>query len=341
MTAPMKDCTMKEKDKKIRREVLKWLYNGFEEHPGASFDGTELSEDLDEFDSTEIEYVVGRIEDELVETTATTTSPFHHIEILPKGIEKLHQEGYETILDSDARYGILEVLYQKSREDPRRSFVSRGDLVNAVSADEEEVDRNIWYLKEKRLVECEDGMSKNLFRRAKITEYGSEKYESYMEDGVEIPSSLGITSFRQASIGPGESGKAENLFRDFVELADDEVIVIDRYARKPLYDLLNHVPTGVDIQVVTSERVVNKDYKQRIQRFKSNHSDIEIRYLNDNDWDFHDRYVVRDREEGWAWGHSFHDAGDTQHTASELKPVNRDRIVQEFQKAWQQGQVIV
>lgn len=166
------------------------------------------------------------MEDEFVETSATTSSPFHHIEILPKGIEKLHQDGYETILDNDARYEILDVLYQKSREDPRRPFVSREDLIDTVAFDEEEIDQNIWYLKEKRLVEHEGGMSGNLFRRVKNTKHGSEQYESYKEDGVEIPSSLGVTSIRQASIGPGESDKAENLFRDFVELAETRLLLL-------------------------------------------------------------------------------------------------------------------
>lgn len=332
---------MKEKDEKIRREVLKWLYGGFEENPSAKWDGTALPDDLDQFDETDIEYVVNRMDGELVDTEATTTSPMHTIDLRPQGIEELHQQGFETLLDDEARYEILAVLYQASREDPRRPFVAREELIDTVESGEDKVDQNIWYLKEKGLVERQGGLGGGLFNRVKITEHGSEKYESYQEDGIEIPSSLGVTSIRQASIGPGESGKAENLFRDFVELADDEVIVIDRYARKPLYDLLSHVPSGVNIQVVTSERVVNNDYKQRVQKFESSHSDVEVRYLDDNDWDFHDRYVVRDREDGWAWGHSFHDAGDTQHTASELKPVNRDRIIREFQKAWQQGQVIV
>jgi hypothetical protein len=332
---------MKEKDEKIRREVLKWLYNGFEENPSAKWDGTALPEDLDQFDDTAIEYVVGRMDGELVDTEATTSSPMHTIDLRPQGIEELHQQGFDTLLDDNSRYEILEVLYQASRDNPRRPFVSRDDLLDAVEFGEQKVDQNIWYLKEKKLVERQGGLGGGLFSRVKITEYGSEKYESYQEDGVEIPSSLGVTSIRQASIGPGESGKAENLFRDFVELAEDEVIVIDRYARKPLYDLLSHVPSGVDIQVVTSERVVNNDYKQRVQKFKNSHSDVEVRYLDDSDWDFHDRYVIRDQEDGWAWGHSFHDAGDTQHTASELKPVNRDQIVREFQKGWKKGQVIV
>lgn len=332
---------MKEEDKKIRREVLKWLYNGFEENPSAKWDGTALPDDLDQFDETDIEYVVGRMDGELIDTEATTSSPMHTIDLRPQGIEELHRQGFDTVLDNDARYEILTVLYQASRDEPRRPFVSREDLMDSVGFETEKVDQNIWYLKEKRLVERQGGLGGGLFNRVKITEYGSEKYEAYQEDGIEIPSSLGVTSIRQASIGPGESGKAENLFRDFVELADDEVIVIDRYARKPLYDLLGHVPSGVDIQVVTSEHVVNNDYEQRFRKFENNHPDVEVRYLDNSDWDFHDRYVIRDREDGWAWGHSFHDAGDTQHTASELKPVNRDRIIRGFQKAWKKGQVIV
>jgi DNA-binding MarR family transcriptional regulator len=332
---------MKEKDEKIRREVLKWLYNGFEENPSAKWNGTALPDDLDQFDETDIEYVVSRMDGELVDTEATTSSPMHTIDLRPQGIEELHQEGFDTLLDDDVRYEILAVLYQASRDEPRKPFVSREDLMDEVGVDEKKVDQNIWYLKEKRLVERQGGLGGGLFSRVKITEYGSEKYEAYQEDGIEIPSSLGLTSIRQASIGPGESGKAKNLLRDFVELADDEVIVIDRYARKPLYDLLGHVPSGVDVQVVTIERVVNNVYEQRVRKFQNNHSDVEVRYLDDSDWDFHDRYVIRDREDGWAWGHSFHDAGDTQHTASELKPVNRDRIIREFQKAWQKGQVIV
>ena len=332
---------MKEKDEKIRREVLKWLYEGFEDNPSAKWDGTTLPDDLDQFDETEIEYVVGRMDEELVDTKATNMSAMATIDLRPQGIEELHQEGFDTILDDEARYEILDVLYQASREDPRHPYVSKDELLDAVDLDKEEVDQNIWYLMEKRLVDNRGGIGRGLFSSVKITEHGSEKYESYKEDGVEIPSSLGVTSIRQASIGPDESGKAENLFRDFVELAEDKVIIMDRYARKPLYDLLGHVPSGVDIQVITSERVVNNDYKQRVQKFENIHSDIEVRYLDDSDWDFHDRYVIRDREDGWAWGHSFHDAGDTQHTASELKPVNRDQIIGEFQKGWQMGQVIV
>jgi hypothetical protein len=134
---------MQEKDEKIQREVLKWLYKGFEDNPSSKWDGTALPDDLDQYDETDIEYVVNRMDGELVDTEATTSSPMHTIDLRPQGIEELHQQGFDTLLDDEARYEILEVLYQASRDDPRRPFVSRDDLVAAVGFEEEKVDQNM------------------------------------------------------------------------------------------------------------------------------------------------------------------------------------------------------
>jgi len=196
-------------------------------------------------------------------------------------------------------------------------------------------------LKETRLVETMGGGGGYFYHRVKITERGSEKYERYEEDGVKIPRVGSTSSLRQASIGPNESGKAENLFRNFVELSGEEVVIIDRFAREGLYDLLKHAPSGVDIRVITTDRVTGGGYKQKVQQFEQQHPNIEVRYLQDSNWGFHDRYVIRDQEDAWAWGHSFYDAGDTQHTASELKPINRDTIIKQFNNAWQRASVIV
>lgn len=143
------------------------------------------------------------------------------------------------------------------------------------------------------------------YHRVKITKRGSERYEQYDQDGVEIPRAGGRSTLLQASIGPNEAAKAENLFRDFVELAQDEVIIIDRFARKGLYDLLQYVPSGVEINIVTTDRVTGQGYQQRVKQFAQQHSDIQVRFLSDSNWEFHDRYVIRDREDAWAWGTHF------------------------------------
>lgn len=327
-------------DEKIRREILKWLYDRFEESPTGRWRPDGFFEALDDFDADDVVYNVKRLDGSLLENNPSLGNSVDMLQITPEGIEELYQQGYPTILDGESRYGILQVLYQADRQNPGQAYVSRDEVVDQVDEDADDVDLNVWYLKEKRLVEPLGGGGGLFYHQVKITRRGSERFEQYEADGVEIPRVGGQSTLRQASIGPNESGKAENLFRDFVELAREEVIVIDRYAREGLYDLLRHVPSGVEIQVMTSDRVTGGGYPQRVQQFAQQHSAIEVRSLADSDWEFHDRYIIRDREDAWAWGHSFHDAGDTQHTASELKPINRETIINQFDSAWSQGTVI-
>lgn len=332
---------MPAEDDKIRREILKWIYERFEEKPHSQWRGQGLLDALESFDHENIIYNVNQMDGSFLENNPSMGTSIDLLRITPDGIEELHKQGYPTILDSEIRYKVLEVLYQAVRENPGRGFVSREDLLEHVDASEEQVHQNIWYLKEKRIIETSGGGGGHFYHRAKLTQRGNERYEQYVDDGVGIPRVGEQSSLRQATIGPDESGKAENLFRDFVELAQEEIIIIDRYAREPLYDLLQHVPSGVQIRVVTTSRVTGGGYLKRVQQFAKQHPDIEVRELSDADWGFHDRYIIRDREDAWAWGHSFHDAGDTQHTASELKPINRETIIDQFTDAWKQGSVVV
>jgi len=332
---------MAEHDDKIQREILKWLYQRFEDEPWTEWGGKEIFDSLSEYSREDIIYNVERLNGEFLQNEPSMNSKVARIQITPTGIEELYSQGYETILELETRYEILRALYRAIREDPGWGYIDRDELIAEADADEDQVDLNIWYLKEKRFVETRGGGGGLFYNKVKITQRGSERFEQFDEEGVEIPRIGSRQKFRQASIGPNESEKAKNLFRDFVEIAREEVIIIDRFAREGLYDLLQHVPKGVEINVVTTDRVTGGDYPHRVNRFSQNHPTIEVRYLPDDEWNFHDRYAIRDREDGWAWGHSFHDAGDTQHTASELRPINRETIIDQFETAWQKGCVIV
>ena len=333
-------ASLGEQDEKIAREILKTLYEQFEDVPYRGVTGEDLYDALDAYDPDEVAYVAERIDGEYVDVRGAIGQRISTIQITAAGIEKLHEDGYETILDGDIRYDILEQLYQLDREHAGIAFAERDELIDELG-DEAVVDQNVWYLKEKRFIETHGGGGGLFYHGAGITDRGTDRFEAYRHDGVEIPRTGTHRSLRQASIGPNESQEAEHLFRDFVELARDEVIIIDRFAREGLYDLLQHVPNGVEIKVMTTDRVTGGGYEQRVTQFAQHHPEIEVRSLADGDWDFHDRYVIRDREDGWAWGHSFHDAGDTQHTASELRPINRESIESQFSAAWQHGAVIV
>jgi len=333
---------MSDKDEKIRQEVLKWLYARFETDPNGRCEGEPLFEDLERFDRNEITYNIERMDGDTIDKKGSIGSKVSLINITAGGIEELHERGFTTILQSQTRYDILEVLYEADREDPNLGYVDRTELEKDLESSIHEIDKNIWYLKEKRMVETMYGGG-SFYSNAKITDRGSNAYEAYRDDKVTIPHTGAVSSLHQETIGPGESQKAENMFRDPTELAEEEIIIIDPWARKPIYDMLENVPDGVKIRILTTENVVSQEqnYEDRIQSFQKTHSDIEVRCLEKRgEWDFHDRYIIRDGKTGYAWGHSFHDAGETQHTASELKPVNRDNTLDKFKNSWKEGELV-
>lgn len=332
---------MNNKDEKISKEILKVLYDHFNEEPIRSMEVEELYQALEQFSNDDITYVAKRIDQKYVDIGKGIGC----IHITAEGIDRLFQLGYQTLLGQDTRYEILGILYKFDREHPRE-ILERKDLVEEMEVEPTEIDKNVWYLREKQLIETKGGGSGKFYHLIKITRRGKDKYEAYQNDGVEIPSTGQFIQIHQTTIGPNEHGKAENLFRDFVELAKDQVIVIDPFAREKLYtELLKHVPSPVEINVITSDQVAGSErYKKIVAQFKDNHEKTEVRYLEKrkgNGWPFHGRSVIRDREEGWNWDHSFHDAGKTQHTVSEIKPVNLKKILDTFDIAWEEGGSVI
>ena len=60
----------------------------------------------------------------------------------------------------------------------------------------------------------------------------------------------------------------------------------------------------------------------------------QSRYLDYwEDYPFHSREIIRDREAGWVWNHTFADAGGRHHTISQLRPVNLENDLEVFDEA--------
>jgi hypothetical protein len=244
---------MKQKDEKILLDLLKEGYKVFKEE---TYEYTNVQEVIDnsKYSRDEIEHVLKRVEGQYFDLLKSIQG-INSYQITAEGIEKLSEEGHETILDSKIRYEILKILYQQYRNSNNRRSVSREDLIDEID-DPDLVDTNIWYLDDKGIVEKSAGGGGILFRSATITSRGLQRYEEYDESGVEIPRKNRSSQFKQVAISEGETQKAENMFRDFVELSNDEVILIDAYAGKKLLNgKLTHVPKGVDIKILTSDRV--------------------------------------------------------------------------------------
>lgn len=329
---------MDAKDEKIRLEILELLHEAFKNNPGnPHISNDELSESLVGTDEKDINYILDRIDGDYAEIQ-TYLGGGKRAEITARGVEYLSKQGHPTFLDTETRYALLELLYTSDREN-RRVGLSINQLVEQMGVDHSTILRNVRYLKQKNILDLRGGFGGN--STVQLTNHGRERWEAYRDDGVEIPSTTLSESTRQAEIGRGDRSKAEHLFRDIVELSQEEVVVLDRYAKKELFEWLEgYVPRGVQVRVLTSSVVTGGSYTEEVYEVLSNSDTVEVRELSNSDWDFHDRYVFRDDDMGWSWGHSFHDSGDRQHTANELKPINRDKILEKFENAWEQAESV-
>ncbi len=321
-------------DEKLHREILTQIY---EEHDGrfrsTMIDSRSLSDEFGDLDTDEFRYHIDRLEDNhLLERPAQ-----HHVRITPNGVEKLADKGYNTFLESDLRYEILRVTYEIDRG-TSGAYIDQNDIVEELEVDVEELQPHIWYLSEKNLVDLTGTNA-----MVQLTGTGRNRYEEYRDEGMPIPRTDPIEKFTQHTIAQGDEDKAENVFRDIVELARDEVIVIDAYAKGRLYDMMEaHIPSVVDVKILMSDKEVDDGNIELYHDFTDGREgDVDLRYLDYwDEYPFHTREVIRDREAGWIWDHTFADAGNRHHTISQLRPVNLENDLDVFDEVWQEAQTV-
>lgn len=244
-----------------------------------------------------------------------------------------------STIEEDLRYAILEELYDIDREHTGSSgvFVTRDELREDLGIDEQDFKVNVWYLKEKGLVEEQGG------DHLQITAQGRNRFDEYQNEGIPIPRTQPLTQWAQHSIARGDEERAMTIFRDIVELARDEIIIVDPFAQGKLYDeMMDDVPDVVDIKVLCTDQEVNEGNKDKFSDLADNRSgETELRYLEyQGEWPFHDRLLFRDREDGWVWGHTFAHSGTKHHTINEMRPVNIETDLEKFENAWDEATVI-
>lgn len=326
---------MLEKDQKIQRDFLKLVYAEFAKDPHVILMMHGLPEELG-FPEPDVRYNARRMaQEDLIDLE-------HGDMIRPaaRGIEWLQEAGEKTFLDSDERYKILETIYTAERASTHGAYYDRDELAKDTGIDPLIVDINVRYLTWKGLLDTDLFMGGGYHTR--ITQNGAKAWEAYYERGVTFPGGHDTRMMRQRTIGPHERAKSAKLFRDIVELASRELTLIDPYARAPIFkELVAHVPKQVQIRILTTDRAIDKDHAKELAAARTTHK-IEVRILPNTptDWPFHDRYVVRDGEYGWTWGSSFHDSGEKQHTPTELRPVNMNNILGDFQATWPRAKAI-
>jgi len=320
-------------DQKLHREILSYIYEEMKDDLRRDADLRELVEEFDDFDMDELRYHIERLQD----NRQVEYRGQYSVRITAEGVEKLDGEGYETLLDTDLRYEILRRAYEEDRGGPH-VFIDGDALFEELDASEEEINRNLWYLSEKGFID-RSGIS-NDFR---LEGEARDRYEQYRDEGIPIPRTHPLQRYTQHTIEQGDREKAENVFRDIVEVAREEVIIVDTYAKGRLYNLMErHIPSVVDVKILMSDREVDEENIELYRDYAAGkEGDVELRYLDyREDYPFHSREVIRDREAGWVWDHTFADAGDRHHTISQLRPVNLENDLEAFDEAWEEAESV-
>jgi len=325
---------MSEADQQLHREILIQIYEEQQENFRATMVNVpSMVAEFEDLDRDEFEYHLERLQDDRnIERSAQ-----HHVEITGNGVGKLAQEGYETFLESDLRYEILRIAYELDRG-AAHVFIDQDDIADELDLPREELQPDIWYLFEKGLIEL-TGTNASI----QLTGEGRNRYEAYRDEGMPIPRTDPIQRFTQHTIGQGDREKAENVFRDIVEVAREEIIVIDAYAKGRLYQMMGeHIPSVVDVKILMSDREVEDDNIEQCEEFAEGRAgDVELRYLDYwDEYPFHTREVIRDREAGWIWDHTFADAGNRHHTISQLRPVNLENDLEVFDDCWENATTV-
>lgn len=324
---------MSEADQQLQREILIYLYELQEDDFRRMADVREMADSFEELDVDELRYHLMRLE----ETGLVEHSAQHSYQITVDGVERIDHEGYPTLLESDLRYEILRIAYENERGVPH-AYIHVDDIIEATDASESDLAQQLWYLQGKGLIE-----RMGVGGEFQLTTDGRNRYEEYRDEGLPVPRVHPLQRYTQHTIAQGDREKAENVFRDIVEVAREEVIIIDAFAKPRLFDMMeNHIPSVVDVKILTSERELDGETIDRFQEFaEAKDGEAVLRYLDYRDeYPFHARVVVRDRRSGWVWDHTFADAGGRHHTISQLRPVNVENDLEAFDAAWAEAEIV-
>lgn len=96
----------------------------------------------------------------------------------------------------------------------------------------------------------------------------------------------------------GEFYDAYSVLLDIFNSSKEEIIIIDNYASKELFDLLRNI----DRKIIVVSKNIDDILKKKYERQYDN-----IEFINNDS--FHDRFIILDRNKLYTCGASFKDLG--------------------------------
>ena len=139
----------------------------------------------------------------------------------------------------------------------------------------------------------------HMFERLTTIEY---KLLDYDEKFDLLFDELGSNKdFKQKIFYDGQIYDAYSLIIDIIKKAEKEIVVIDNYVNKDVFDMLSNKKNGVKVTIISSNELNDLD----INKFNEQYPLLEVIKSNK----YHDRFIVIDSIEIYHLGASFKDAG--------------------------------
>lgn len=168
-------------DEDVQEEILGVIIEAFRnQNAMVSLNGQsiidEVTQSLSGVSDSDVEYQLRRLDDNF-QIDFTPTTGVGLVELEAAGIERYEQLSGDVVVPQNHIKDILELLYEEERDNPRNPSLSRDELLQQTGLSEEELDRAIWYLKEKNFVDARTSIGQPWWHSAQITQSGRNIYE--------------------------------------------------------------------------------------------------------------------------------------------------------------------
>jgi hypothetical protein len=132
---------------------------------------------------------------------------------------------------------------------------------------------------------------------------------------------------------PGLVHSAYQGIKEIIKKANKNIDIIDLYIDSSIFEILKIKADTKKINVRILTKIIKDDFDHENSLFTQEHQNINIERKNISD--FHDRFIILDRDTVYHLGASIKDAGNKAFLISKIEDCEiKEKIIESFKKRW-------
>jgi len=168
----------------IQDEILAVLYEETVDSPFSVFTADSILEDVaerfeEDIEENDAEFAMRRLDEEFLVDVDPAIGSLGTVQITPRGVEEYNRT-HNSFLKTENWHSVLELLQDLDRENPG-AFWTGEALHEDLEMEEEAIARNVWYLKEKGLIDVSMTTGDPPYSSIQITRAGRKAIKSHSE----------------------------------------------------------------------------------------------------------------------------------------------------------------